>query len=297
MDSHADTCVAGSNCVVLEYTGRSAEVEAYSPDYPSKQIPIATVATAYDCPTSGATYLRDNDVHVDERHRQHAPDSIFGILVPSEPLRIPFTLEGVVAGFDSRPPTQDELDNTALHVELTSDVEWIPHTFALSLAEEDVLDSEDEEEITNLRARRLKVLHSKATKQKIKSCMQVLAASQFPFEMQIANEVNLLNQTDPILRRVAALTTTADASSEEIGIAAIRTGDVTSDVTPENVARRWMVGLETAKNSLKVTTQQGIRSIPNPATRRFKTQMAHLRYPRLRGDVLRRHNGTEDQIN
>ncbi|KAI2499408.1 hypothetical protein MHU86_15120 [Fragilaria crotonensis] len=53
MDSHADTCVAGSNCVVLEYTGRSAEVEAYSPDYPSKQIPIATVATAYDCPTSG----------------------------------------------------------------------------------------------------------------------------------------------------------------------------------------------------------------------------------------------------
>ncbi|KAI2495090.1 hypothetical protein MHU86_19445 [Fragilaria crotonensis] len=145
------------------------------------------------------------------------------------------------------------------------------------------VDSEDEEEITNLRARRLKVLHSKATKQKIKSCMQVLAASQFPFEMQIANEVNLLNQTDPILRRVAALTTTADASSEEIGIAAIRTGDVTSDVTPENVARRWMVGLETAKNSLKVTTQQGIRSIPNPATRRFKTQMAHLRYPRLRG--------------
>jgi hypothetical protein len=293
--------------VVLEYTGRSAEVEAYSPDYPSKQIPIATVATAYDCPTSGATYviiinealyfgdflpfsllspnqLRDNDVHVDKRHRQHAPDSTFGILVPSEPLRIPFTLEGVVAGFDPRPPTQDELDNTALHVELTSDVEWIPHAFALSLAEEDALNSDDEEEITNLRARRLKVLHSKAAKQKIKSCMQVLAASQFPFEMQIANEINLLNQTDPILRRVAALMTTADASSEETGIAAIQTGDVTSDVTPENVARRWMVGLETAKSSLKVTTQQGVRSIPNPATRRFKTQMAHLRYPRFRGN-------------
>ena len=102
MDSHADTCVAGSNCVILEYTGRTAEVEAYSPDYPSKKVPIATVATAYDCPTSGATFvliinealyfgdslsfsllspnqLRDNDVHVDERHRQHAPDSIFGI--------------------------------------------------------------------------------------------------------------------------------------------------------------------------------------------------------------------------
>jgi hypothetical protein len=57
MDSHADTCVAGSYCVVLEYTGRVAAVEAYSPDYPSKQVPIATVATAYDCPTSGATFV------------------------------------------------------------------------------------------------------------------------------------------------------------------------------------------------------------------------------------------------
>jgi hypothetical protein len=132
-----------------------------------------------------------------------------------------------------------------------------------------------------LRARRFKVLLSKATKSRITNCIQILAASQFPFEMQIANEVNAQNQTDPILQRVAALTT--DAGSEETGVAAIRTGDVTSDVTPENVARRWMVGLETAKTSLKVTTQQGVRTIPNPATRRFKTQMAHLRYPRLKG--------------
>ena len=27
MDSHANTCVAGSNCVVLEFTGRTAEVK------------------------------------------------------------------------------------------------------------------------------------------------------------------------------------------------------------------------------------------------------------------------------
>ena len=106
MDSHADTCVAESNCVILEYTGQTAEVEAYSPDYPSKEVPIGTVATAYDSPTSNDTYLliinealyfgdslsfslrspnqlRDNDVHVDERHRQQAQDSIFGIHVPS----------------------------------------------------------------------------------------------------------------------------------------------------------------------------------------------------------------------
>ena len=57
MDSHANTCVAENNCVNLEYTGRMAEVEAYSPDYPSMQVPIATVATAYDCPISGTTFV------------------------------------------------------------------------------------------------------------------------------------------------------------------------------------------------------------------------------------------------
>jgi hypothetical protein len=160
MDSHADTCVAGDNCVVLKYNGRYATIEAYLPDYPSKRIPIATAATAYDCPTSSATFLliinealyfgdslkfsllspnqlRDNDVHVDERHRQHAPDSIFGIDVPAEPLTIPFDPDGVIAGFDTRLPSQAELDDVTLHVELTSDVEWTPNSFALSLVAED----------------------------------------------------------------------------------------------------------------------------------------------------------------
>ena len=229
MDSHADTCVAGRNCVVLEYTGRHAEVQAYSPDYPSKRIPIATVATAYDCPNSGATFvliinealyfgeslpfsllspnqLRDNDVHVDERHRQHAPDSIFGISIPSEPLKIPFALDGVVAGFDTRPPSQDELDDVSCHVELTSDVEWIPSSFALSLAEEQGTDSDDEQRISSLRARRSEVLKSKTTRHRIKSCLRTLEATQSLFELETANEVNTLNQDDPVLTRIAALT-------------------------------------------------------------------------------------------
>jgi len=304
MDSHADTCVAGNNCIVLEYTGRSAEVEAYSPDYPSKQIPIATVATAYDCPTSGATYLliinealyfgdslhfsllspnqlRDNDVHVDERHRQHAPDSIFGIHHLSyPPLLIPFTMDGVIAGFDTRPPTQDELDDINIHVELTSDVEWNPQLFANSLAEEDIMVNANDKSITDMRARRLKVLGSNARKRQIKSCTQVLAASQSLFELQIVDEIEAHSQYDPILRRIASL---ACMGSKEASIAAIRTGDTISEVTPENVARRWMVGLDAARKSLKVTTQRGVRSILNPAMRRFKTQMTHLRYPRIKG--------------
>ena len=104
--------------------------------------------------------LRDNKVHIDERHRQHAQDSIFGIYTPSESLKIPFKLDGVVAGFDTRPPTQDELENTSLHVELTSDVEWIPSTFALSLVEEEDTIHDDERMVSTLRARHEQVLAS-----------------------------------------------------------------------------------------------------------------------------------------
>jgi hypothetical protein len=42
---------------------------------------------------------------------------------------------------------QDKLENTSLYVELTSDAEWVPHTFALPLAEEDELNSDDEAKI------------------------------------------------------------------------------------------------------------------------------------------------------
>ena len=117
----------------------------------------------------------------------------------------------MIAGFDSRPPTQEELDNVNLvHVELTSDVEWIPHSFTLLLAEEDVVNSDDEERISNLRARCLrKALDSKSTKARIKSCLSILAAMQFPFELQIADEVKM-----PVLRRIAALTV-ADNTEEQ----------------------------------------------------------------------------------
>ena len=111
-----------------------------------------------------------------------------------------------------------------------------------------------------MRAWRLKVLDSKTAKLKINSCMQTLSATLFPFEIQLVNKVIVFSLEDPILRKIAALTT-MKANSEETIVAAVQTGDVTSDVTPEIAAKQLLVGLETAKNSLKVTTQRGIRLI------------------------------------
>jgi hypothetical protein len=49
---------------------------------------------------------------------------------PTPQLFIPFDLDGVIASFHTRLPTAPELEDIDRHVELTSEVEWIPHLFA-----------------------------------------------------------------------------------------------------------------------------------------------------------------------
>ena len=58
LDSHADTIVAGSNCVVLSYTGRECDVAPYDGSYePARGIPIVHAATAWQSPHSGQVYI------------------------------------------------------------------------------------------------------------------------------------------------------------------------------------------------------------------------------------------------
>jgi hypothetical protein len=62
----------------------------------------------------------------------------------------------------------------------------------------------------------------------------------------MANDVSGQRDSDPVLTRVAAIFTNERSELMESKAHAIRTGDVTSHVTPENVSRRWMTGLATA---------------------------------------------------
>ena len=55
LDTHADTCVAGANTVVLDLTGKQVSVTPFCKEEYEliAEIPISTVATAYDCPFTG----------------------------------------------------------------------------------------------------------------------------------------------------------------------------------------------------------------------------------------------------
>ena len=58
LDSHADTCVAGSNTVPLWFSDDKVSVSPFIGEYtPLQDIPIASVATAWDSPVDGSTIL------------------------------------------------------------------------------------------------------------------------------------------------------------------------------------------------------------------------------------------------
>ena len=58
LDTHVDTCVTGKNTVVLDLTGKVVSVSPFSDQYEAMEdVPVATVATAYDCPTTGKTHI------------------------------------------------------------------------------------------------------------------------------------------------------------------------------------------------------------------------------------------------
>ena len=58
LDSHADTIVAGSNCLILQYTGKECSVMPYNDKYdPTNNVPIVHAATAYQCNLTGRIYI------------------------------------------------------------------------------------------------------------------------------------------------------------------------------------------------------------------------------------------------
>ena len=57
-------------------------------------------------------------------------------------------------------------------------------------------------------------------------------------------------------------------------------------IDAETLARNWGIGLGTAKKTLRVTTQRGIRTLVHPTlSRRFRTNDRQLRYRRMPIDL------------
>jgi len=313
LDSHADTCVAGANTVVIDYTGKTVNVSPFiEEEYePLKAIPIATVGTAYDCPRTGrvvvliineALYfgdrmqhtllcpnqLRNFGIKVDEAPRQFDPRSTHSIYIPNEDMTIPLQLNGIISGLVTRKPTDAEAGNFDLHVEITSDEEWDPSSIDFAQAEEEVaatmkvsfvettdMDVEEEEVLDDVMLNVFQLANMTDIESEQGDNLLDRIVSSVKMRYCVSEPVDWLED----LRKVS------EARRVELARhpSAMSRNQSSSVVTPEVLAKRWNVGLTTASRILDTTTQYGVRKIENPVQRRFRTSQPYLRYPVLGG--------------
>ena len=72
-----------------------------------------------------------------------------------------------------------------------------------------------------------------------------------------------------------------DSISQYRQACATFTGDRHHDTDPSILARKWGIGLQKAKDTLKCTTQMNMRSAVLPLTRRYRTDLLSPRLRRL----------------
>ena len=125
MDSHADTCVAGPNFLVLSFTGEQCDVTPYTNDYqPITNVPVVNAATAYTDKPTGETYiLHFNQILWYGKRMKMSlinPNQLryYGNTVSDDPtdnmrpfgisgsdVHIPFRMDGTTVYFETRVPT------------------------------------------------------------------------------------------------------------------------------------------------------------------------------------------------
>ena len=70
-------------------------------------------------------------------------------------------------------------------------------------------------------------------------------------------------------------------------VSSVATKEKAIGVLPEDLVKRWNIGLKAATQTIKVTTQRGVRTILHPTlSRRFRTNDRQLRYRRLPCEVF-----------
>jgi hypothetical protein len=285
LDWHADTCIAGANTVPLWYTDVKVSVSPFIGEYsPLENVPIASVATAWDCPTDGGTillvinealYFGDRMDHsllcpnqlrgfgliVNDVPKSYDPNSTHSIILPGQ-LKLPLQMRGVISYLETRKPTEEEL-KSCLQYEITSAASWDPYKAGgNSLGDHHGYDRE---------------AHSLSAK---------LARSDQMCPMELAEDFL------PCLITAIKITTSADISSvtqegHEADVilhydnlqrehGALRAPSKSSVITKEDLARRWFTGLESAEATLKVTTKEGMRFVDGDLERRLWTSQAHL---------------------
>jgi hypothetical protein len=204
----------------------------------------------------------------------------FGI--DSDNTFIPFDTTGTVIHFESRVPT--EWEKTHLPIILITGEQWNP-------LEETLCPERHSRESIEMRT--IKSLTSGMTRRQIRSVTENEARTQIERYGETDIELGKISCVydtkdfcDHLIAAVNIATTyrdDIDQWNEERKVSSIISNERHSKATPEELASKWNIGLHTAKDTIRVMTQRGIRTAVHPMTRRVRVDHLNLHRQRLKG--------------
>ena len=274
LDTHADTIVLGANCTVLAYTGKECDVSPYTEAYDAiKHVPVVTGATLWTRQSDGQEFIlifnealwmgdqmkhslvnpnqvRANGIDVMDNPYSKDPMGIY-----HEDVVIPFHTQGTIIYFDTRVPSQPELEQLP-YIHLSSHHDWEPH--------QDIFPRNQPADTVGISVVSSEPIFQGTIYEPNQLTSRLIAS------VQIAD-----HEVKPeFLPRL-------DIPSERTFISNERRGTVTA----QSLSERWFIGLEQAKKTLAATTQRMVRSAILPLSRRYRADRMFER-PRLKDVVF-----------
>ncbi len=195
------------------------------------------------------------------RHLSPRPDvATHSIFVPEENFRIPLEMRGVVSLFYTRLPTPEEIESCRWLM-FTSEAEWDPHS-------EDFMQNE------------------------LAMTLRDPPINRVIYTANTCNNPGHIPETDGILSSISNvyseglfhedLNMNSIYTYPDIRIIMSRTSSQRrSNITKEDLCQLWGINAEIAAQTLRVTTQKGIRNAVHPIVRRYATKQSRLRYNQL----------------
>ena len=256
-DSHADMHCAGSSFVLLAYTGYTCDVDPFHESYESRtNVEIVKAATAVNLSAYETVYLVCNaalwfgdSLHTSLFNANIARDAGLSICTdpydPQRTLSIQDQEKGLTLPMERR--------GNCIGLEtFKPDANEVLHAIAEQSDNVIFLDPFDEysPEDNNVRTSQVQI-----------------TSDSYSTLQQISEALN----PELFAQRIISIASTASLN--------IR--DRHSKVTPERVSEIFGCGIETAKETIRVTTQHGVRSAIHPLRRRYRTDLLSLRYRRL----------------
>jgi hypothetical protein len=261
-----------------------AEVSGFSKTLGKlKEVPIASIAVAYDCPVTYDTYIlvfhqalyikeletnlicpnqmRMAGVIVNDCPAQFLPvkdrtSNSHAIIYDN--FKIPLKLRGIISYFDTRKPTVHELSDTKRyqHIELTSPHTWDPYDNTVPSDEQNILTPNSIDTSSLIDHRTISLVDTT-----IDSPSYHLHGSRFVqlLESQVLYDYHSLMATNTKRK---------------------------GTVTASDLAKRWYIGLPAAQRTIQQTTQRGVRDFTSTGGfRRMKHTAHQLLYRHIRAAI------------